>query len=280
MDDRLRADIAKPVDQAQDRWDRRFRAFPGEQAGAVLQCPGELLALPGPRHCRLCCRCYCLGGQRRIDAGDDLNDQADGVTAVTGRALGAVRPPVPVAAMDALEPAAGGARFPDRTADRAVPVLAAPLVGAQVLAALGAGRQRDARRPGRAQGDEQVRDRAGRRRPPVGEHPRVVQQGLGHPAALGPATGHAFRHLRDHRAVQRGIAPGDQAHDDPDRVFHRFRADRQCHWPSASASVPTARRDRSRGGGFLVGIRRPASSRTPGSRRRGGRTAALLPMPP
>jgi hypothetical protein len=96
------------------------------------------------------CRCHRLGGQRRVDAGDDLHDQADGVPAVIGRALGAAGPPVPVAAVDALESAAGGARFPDPTADRAVPVLAAPLVGAQVLAALGAGRSRDARRAGRA----------------------------------------------------------------------------------------------------------------------------------
>jgi hypothetical protein len=37
---------------------------------------------------------------------------------------------------------------------------------------------------GRAQGDEQARDRAGRRRPPVGKHALAVQQGLGQPIRL------------------------------------------------------------------------------------------------
>ena len=47
--------------------------------------------------------------------------------------------------------------------------------------------------------------------------------------------GHALRYLRDHRAVQRGVTPGDQAHGDPDRVFQRLWADHGCHRSPASA---------------------------------------------
>jgi hypothetical protein len=224
MGDRLRAGVAKLVDQPQDRGNGRLRPVPGEQSGPVLKCPGERPALPGPGHYRQHRRRHRLGIQRRVGTGDDLRDQRDGVTAA-GRAPGAAGLPVPVTAVDAPQLAACRAGFPDRAADRAVPVLAAPLEGAQVLAAAGAGRRRDARRTGGAQGDEQLRDCPGCRGPPVREHARVVQQGLGQPAALGPAAGHALRRLRDHRAVQRGITPGDQADDYPDRVLQRLRAD-------------------------------------------------------
>ena len=78
-------------------------------------------------------------------AGDDLRDYSDGITEVTGRALGAPGHPVAVAAVDGTQLPACGAGLLDRAADTAVPVVAPPLEGAQVLAALGAGRRGDAR---------------------------------------------------------------------------------------------------------------------------------------
>ena len=47
MHHRLGAGVTEPVDQPQDRRDGRFAPVPGEQAGTVLQHPGELQPPPG-----------------------------------------------------------------------------------------------------------------------------------------------------------------------------------------------------------------------------------------
>ena len=114
MNDRLRACVAKPVDQPQHRGNRRLRADSCEEGGPVLQDPGQRLPLPGPRHRRPHGRSHHLGAQRRVSAGDDLDDQTDRIAASSGRALGAPGLPVPVTAVDTPDLPAGRARFPDR----------------------------------------------------------------------------------------------------------------------------------------------------------------------
>src|SRR5260370_8462050 len=90
-----------------------------------------------------------LGQDTGVDHGDDPGHDRNRVPiAALGPAGEAMRSPRPVA--DADRPAEPTARawFRYRAAGPAVPVLAAALQGAQLLAAPGTGRRRDDHRPG------------------------------------------------------------------------------------------------------------------------------------
>src|SRR5260370_12233880 len=106
-----------------------------------------------------------LGQDPGVDHGDDPGHDRNRVPiAALGPAGEAMRSPRPVA--DADRPAEPTARawFRYRAAGPAVPVLAAALQGAQLLAAPGTDRRRDDHRPRLAPRDQPIPDPPRRRR--------------------------------------------------------------------------------------------------------------------
>ena len=160
--DTARAGRDQGVDEPQHRRHTGVGAGAGQQFGAVLHGPGQLVppTLPGRDTDR--------GGHRGrvqhgIDRGDDPAQDLHRVDAVLRSAGSAQRSSSAVPASDATGLPAPHARFQPGTADPAVPMLAAALQGAQRLPAVGADRRRDRHRPGPAQRDQQIPDRPGRR---------------------------------------------------------------------------------------------------------------------
>jgi hypothetical protein len=167
--------VAQGVDKAQDRPDRCFGAGTGEQLGPVLQRPGKLMTVPGPGG-RQPHRC---GGdvarQGRVGGGYHVDREFERVTPTVGRTRHAAWFSVAVPGVDRADSSALAAWFADRTADCAVPVVAAALQCAQVFAALGAHWCRNLHCASFVQRDKQVPDRARGWGTPVGEHTRPVQ---------------------------------------------------------------------------------------------------------
>jgi hypothetical protein len=217
-DDTAGAGIAELADQPQHGRDRCQGARSGQQPGLVLQCPGELTALPGPGSRRRHRGGHERGRQRGIDGCHDFHHDLGRVLAATGRALRAPWLPVPVARSHPARLVARGAGQADWAADAAVPVLSAALQGAQVLPAFGAGRRRD--RPGTrlAQRDQQIPGSPRRRRPAIDEDRRPLLERLGELAPLGPAAGDARHGFPDHRPAELRLDPGYQPDHDADRV--------------------------------------------------------------
>ena len=133
-----------------------------------------------------------VGRQGRVGGGYHVDRELERVTPAVGRTRHAAWFSVAVPRVDRADSSALAARFADRTADSAVPVVAAALQRAQVFAALGAHRCRNVRCASLVQRDQQVPDRARGGRAAVIEHSWPVEQGLGESAAFGPAAGHAL----------------------------------------------------------------------------------------
>ena len=107
--------------------DRCFGAGAGKQLGPVLQRPGKLMTVPGPRG-RQPHRCggdvgrqCCVGGDYHVDR------ELERVTSAVGRTRHAAWFSVAVPRVDRADLSALVARLADRTADSAVPVVAAAL---------------------------------------------------------------------------------------------------------------------------------------------------------
>ena len=185
-DDRARSGVAQGVDKAQHRPCRCFGAGAGEQLGPVLQRPGKLMTVPGPGG-RQPHRCGGdVGRQGRVGGGYHVDRELERVTPAVGRTRHAAWLSVAVPRVDRADSSALAARFADRTADSAVPVVAAALQRAQVFAALGAHRCRNARCASLVQRDQQVPDRARGGRAAVIEHSRPVAAGPGQAGAVWP----------------------------------------------------------------------------------------------
>ena len=218
-DDPLRPGVGQGADQPQYRRDRCSRAGSGEQPGVILQRPRQTAALPGAG------RGSMHGGHDRpgqdigIDHGDDPGHDRSGVPiAALGLAGRATRSSRPVADADRPAEPAARAWFRSGAAGPAVPVLAAALQGAQLLAAPGADRRRDSHGTGPAQRDQQIPGHPGRRGTPVGEQRRLVQQRLSQPASLGAAGGDTPHEVTGHLPVKARLGAAQQADDHTDRV--------------------------------------------------------------
>jgi hypothetical protein len=216
-DYRARFGGAQGVDKAQDRPCRCISAGAGEQLGPVLQRPGKLMAVPGPRG-RQPHRC---GGdvarQRRVGGGYHVDRELERVTPV-GRTRHAAWVSVAVPRRDRADSSAPAARFADRTADCAVPLVAAALQRAQLFAALGAHRCRNARCTSLIQRDQQVPDRARGRRAAVIENSWPIEQGLGKASPFGPTARHALDGAGHCSAVQPLLAFEHKVDHDTDWV--------------------------------------------------------------
>ena len=217
-DDRARFGVAQGVDKAQDRPCRCFGAGAGEQFGPVLQRPGKLMTVPGPGG-RRPHRCGGdVGRQGRVGGGYHVDRELERVTPAVGRTRHAAWLSVAVPGVDGADSSALAARFADRTADCAVPVVAAALQRAQVFVALGAHRCRNARCASLVQRNQQVPDRARGGRAAVIEHSWPLEQGLGKASSFGPAAGHALDDAGHCCAVQPLLAFEHQVDHDTDWV--------------------------------------------------------------
>lgn len=119
--------LAQRVDEAQDRPCRCCGAGAGEQLGRVLQRPGKLMTVPGPGggqpH-----RCGGdVGRQGRVGGGDHVDRELKRVTFAVWRTRHAAWVSVAVPRVNWPDSSALAARFADRAADSAVPVVAAAL---------------------------------------------------------------------------------------------------------------------------------------------------------
>lgn len=222
-DDTPGAGVAQLADQPQHRRHGCPGAAAGEQPGFILQGPGEPTALPGlGGHC-VHRAGHGLRRHRRIDRGDNPGDDGGGIPPVTWRALTTSRLPVPVAEGHRPGAAAGPAALTPRAADCAVPVLPAPLHGAQALAAPGAGRRRDHGGPCLAQRDQQVPDDPGRRGPAIGQDRRTLRERTGELTPLRPASRDTDHQILDCGPAQRRFHASHQGGSDADRVGQHVR---------------------------------------------------------
>ncbi|MDX3639594.1 hypothetical protein [Streptomyces sp. MB09-02B] len=134
--------VMKYVDQPEDRGDGGKVAVAGEQRGVTFQDPSQFLLVGGPWHGSADCIGYQIQLGLRVQLADHAVNDGEGITVVGVGALRTSWLARPVTGGDAAVLSASRASNVDRSADSAVPVLAAALERAQVLAALGADRRR------------------------------------------------------------------------------------------------------------------------------------------
>ena len=217
-DDPLRPGVGQGADQPQYRRDRCSRAGPGEQPGVILQCPRQPAELPGPGRGGAGRGAHGRGADAGIYRGDNLEQDLHRVEVVIVPAARTARPSLAVADADRPAESAACAWFRFRAADPAVPVLAAALQGAQLLAAPGADWRRDDHGTGLAQRDQQIPGHARRRGAPVGEQRRLVQQRLSQPPSLGTAGRDTPHQVTGHLPVKARLGTAEEADNHTDRV--------------------------------------------------------------
>ena len=218
------------VDEPEHARHRRPRTVPGQQPGVVLDGPGQLPQLGWPGEHPAGRRGDLFRGQSGVCHGGHRGENHERIPVVAAGAPAAARLALPVKRGDDPLPAAGGAQPLPQPADRAIPVLAAALQGAQVPAASGAGRRGDHRGAGDAQRDQQVPGDPGRRRAAIGKDLRPLGERLGKLAPLGPAAGDAEHCRLDHRPSQARLDAADQGDGHANRVGQHVR-DAVSHRP-------------------------------------------------
>ena len=215
--------VDERVYQPQHRRHRGVSAGAGEHLGAIVQLPSKVTPLSGPGGDRAHGLGHGCGVEAGVNAGDHVDEELYRVTALIRWTRVAARLPLPVPRGDLADVPATDTRRRDETADSAVPVLSTALQGAQVLAASGADRGRDAHRTCIAQCDQQAPNNPGSLRAPVGEQAGPLSQCLGQAPAHVPARSDDSEHIGDHRAIQSRLDLVDQCDHDTERVGQHLR---------------------------------------------------------